>query len=191
MIWIIGQEIRLTILHLTLILYFSLDFTCLAGATNIVKDSYKNKYVYAGYGIAFAVAGSWSFGNEFVRNVVIYGVDNSLSSHTDNGKSNFLMLGEVPTDDMNGSVGTAEKKFSINFRKEKFFLSLHYNGDSYLLVHEKSLNLVINIQTFLLKFVKDAKSKEVSFKGNVCGFSVSYNLIVKSEMFHIHKYLNS
>lgn len=68
---------------------------------------------------------------------------------------------------------------------------MHYNGDSYLLVHEKSLNLVINIQTFLLKFVKDAKSKEVSFKGNVCGFSVSYNLIVKSEMFHIHKYLNS
>ena len=25
---------------------------------------------------------SWSFGNDFARNVVIFGVDNSLSTHT-------------------------------------------------------------------------------------------------------------
>ena len=61
------------------------------------------------------------------------------------------MLGEVPTGDMNGSVGAAEKKNSFDFRKAttKFCLSLHYNGDSsYLFVHGKksiSLKLVINL----------------------------------------------
>ena len=29
-------------------------------------------------------AGSWSFGNESVKNVIISGVDNSSSSHADN-----------------------------------------------------------------------------------------------------------
>ena len=37
----------------------------------------KPKCVYSGYGIAFGGAGSWSFGNEFARNVVIFGVNNS------------------------------------------------------------------------------------------------------------------
>ena len=32
---------------------------------------------------------------------------------------NLLLLGEEPTDYVNGSVGSAEQKFHINFRKEK------------------------------------------------------------------------
>ena len=43
---------------------------------------------------------NWCFG------IGIFGVDNSLSSHADNCKD----------DDINGSVGTVEKTFSINFR---------------------------------------------------------------------------
>ena len=39
-----------------------------------------------------------SFGNGFARNVVIFGVDNISSSHTDNQKNNFLVLVEGPTD---------------------------------------------------------------------------------------------
>ena len=34
------------------------------------------------YGIAFVGAGSCSFGNELVWNVVTFGVDNSLSVHS-------------------------------------------------------------------------------------------------------------
>ena len=45
----------------------------------------------------------WSFGNSFTRNVVIFGVDNILSSHTDNQKSNNLILGEGPTRGVNNS----------------------------------------------------------------------------------------
>ena len=51
------------------------------------------KYIkHSVYGIAFDGECSWSFGNEFARNSIIFGVDNSSSSHTDNHKNNFLVL---------------------------------------------------------------------------------------------------
>ena len=61
------------------------------GATNIVK-----KWMCSSE-IAFDGAGWWSFGNDFARNVVTFGVDNSLSSQADNRKNKFLVLGEAPT----------------------------------------------------------------------------------------------
>ena len=70
---------------------------CLFGAPTIVKNSDKEKYVCRGYGITFDSWGSWSFDNDFARNVVIFGVDHSSSSHSDNRKNNFLILGEGPT----------------------------------------------------------------------------------------------
>ena len=73
--------------------------------------------MYIGYGIAFDGAGSWSFGNHFASNVVIFGVDNSSLSRTDNHEIIFLVLGEGSTDEINGSVGTAEKRLCINFSK--------------------------------------------------------------------------
>ena len=51
--------------------------------TNIVKNNDKEKRVYSGYGKAFDGASSWNFG-----------VDNSSSSHADNCKNNFLVLGK-------------------------------------------------------------------------------------------------
>ena len=59
----------------------------------------------------------WIFSNDFVRNVIIFGVDNSSLSHTNNRKYNFLVLGEGPTDGINDRTGAAERKFSINFSK--------------------------------------------------------------------------
>lgn len=35
------------------------------------------------YGIALYGTGSWSFGNDFVKTVIIFGAENSLSSDTD------------------------------------------------------------------------------------------------------------
>ena len=69
----------------------------LFGATNIVKNSDKEKYVYSGYGIKFDSASSWSFDNDFARNVIIFDVDNSSSILSDNRKNNFLILGKGPT----------------------------------------------------------------------------------------------
>ena len=63
----------------------------------------------SGYGIAFDRAVSWSFGNDFARNNLIFGVKNSSSSHTDNRKNNFLYLGKDPTWGINGSFETRKK----------------------------------------------------------------------------------
>ena len=65
------------------------------GATNVVKNNDKEKYVYSGYKIAFDAKGEWSFGNTPARNVIIFGLHHRSASHTDNLKNDFLILGEV------------------------------------------------------------------------------------------------
>ena len=63
------------------------------------------KYVYSGYGIAFDGKGKRRLGNDFARNVIIFGVDNSSSSHTDN-----LTFKQIDTFGINGSFGAPDKK---------------------------------------------------------------------------------
>ena len=91
------------------------------------------------------------------------------------------MLGEGPPDDINGTVGTAKKKFSINYSraKTKFWLSLHYNGgNSYLFVNGKEIfkfkanNGNVNFPTQIcLGSISNGfdatESRKVWFKGNV------------------------
>ena len=50
---------------------------CLFGVTNIVKQNDKSKLLFIGYGIGSDGAGSQIFGNNFSRNVLYFGVDNS------------------------------------------------------------------------------------------------------------------
>ena len=52
----------------------------------------------------------WIFGNDFARNVIILGVDNSSSSHADNLENDFLILGKGDTFGINESFGAPEKK---------------------------------------------------------------------------------
>ena len=176
---------------------------CLFRATNIVKNGDKEKCVYSGYGITFDNGGSWSFDNDFDRNVIIFGVDNSSSSHSDNCKNNFLILGEVRTYDIDGSFGSLEKPFDINFSKanSKFCLSLHYNDDnSYMFANGKEIfkfktdNENVKFPTqFCLRSISNGfcatESREVSLNGNVYDFSVDYNSIDKSDILNIHEYL--
>ena len=157
-------------------------------------------YVYSGYGITFDSAGS---DKDFSRNVIIFGVDNSSSSYSDNHKNNFLVLGEGPTYDINGSSGSTEKRFSINFNETntRFCLSLHYNADnSCSFVNGKEIckfkvdNKNVNFPTqFCLGSISNGfsntESKEVSLNGNVYDFSVDYNSIDKSDIINIHKFL--
>ena len=93
----------------------------------LVRNAIKSKFIYNGWENEFDGKGSWSFGNDFARNVVIFGVDNSSSSHTDNRKNDFLVLVEGQADGIHDNTGAAEKKFRINFSKEK--IKLHYHGD--------------------------------------------------------------
>ena len=80
------------------------------GATNIVKTNDKEKYVYSGYGLEFDSKGLRSFNHDFARKVIIFRVDYSLSSHSDNLKNDFLVLGEGKTFGINGTFGAPEKK---------------------------------------------------------------------------------
>ena len=110
----------------------------------------RQKYVYYNdWGIAFDGKDMWSlillfwFGNDFARNVVIFDVDNTSSSHTNNQKNNVLVLGEGPTKAINDSICAAEKT-TVNFSKAKtkFCLSLHYNDvKSFLYVNKINLQI--------------------------------------------------
>ena len=155
----------------------------------------KERYVYSGYGI--------TFDNDIARNVIVFGVENSSSSHVDNHKNNFLRLGETPTIGINGSFGSPEKTFSINFSKAstKFCLSFRYNADnSYLFFNGKEIfkfkpdNKNVNFPVqFCLASISNGfsatESREVSLNRNVYDFSVDYNSIDKSNILNIHKYL--
>ena len=120
-----------------------------------------------------------------------FGGDNNSSTHANNCKNNFLTLGVGPTFRINGSFGSPEKKFSINFTKAntKFFLSLHHNADnSYLFFKGKEIfklkanNKNVNFSTwFCLGSISNGfsatESREVSWNVNMYDFSVDYNYI--------------
>ena len=129
-------------------------------------------------------------------------------------KDNFLILDEGQTYGINGSFGSPETKFDINFSKAntKFYLSLHYNADYlfFMLIicllcnsnlcyakeifKHKADNKSVNFPTqFCLESILNGfcatESSEVSLNGNVYDFSLHYNSIDKSDISNIHKYL--
>ena len=54
---------------------------CLFGATNVVKNNDKEKYVYNGYRIVFDGKGEWSFGNTPSKNVIIFASEKKFNIH--------------------------------------------------------------------------------------------------------------
>ena len=149
---------------------------CLLDATNIARNGDKGKWVNSGSGITFDGADSWNFSNDFARNVMIFGVDNGSSSHTDNRKTIFLILGKGQTYGINGSFGSPEKTFNIDFSKARttFCLSLHYNhNNSYLFINGK------------VNFKLKANNENVNFLAQFCLGSISngFGAIVSREVF--------
>ena len=70
---------------------------CLCGSAKLTKNADIGKYRYFGYGIGFDRETSFSFGNETGKNVIIVGVDMSLSTKIDNRKKDLLILGKGST----------------------------------------------------------------------------------------------
>ena len=133
---------------------------------------------------------------------MIFGVHTSSSSHIDNHRNKFLILGEGDTFGINGSLGVPEKILvSIFLNQTQLLLkSSHYNGDnSYLLVNgQETYNFkVIETTAFqsrlCLGSISDGfsatESRKVSLNVNVYDFSVDYNSVDKSDVSNIHKYL--
>ena len=80
--------------------------------SQINKTNIQRKFICDGWIIVFDGTVLNSSGDEFIQNVLIFGVHNSLSRHSENCKSNFLTLNEGPTDNINNKVVEPEKKFS-------------------------------------------------------------------------------
>ena len=113
------------------------------GTVKLAKSTDIDKYKYFRYGIGFDSRGPFLFpSGKFAQNLIIFYVDVSFSVHVDNKKKDILILGEAPTQGLNGTTLTAEKKYSINFTvsSRKFCLSSHYNGEnSYLFVNGREI----------------------------------------------------
>ena len=60
------------------------------------------------------IKSSWSFNDDTAGNVVIFGTDDSSSSHTD-----FSILGEEDTFGINGSLGAPGKKLILILVKQR------------------------------------------------------------------------
>ena len=118
------------------------DFTlnnCLFGSVKLTKNVDLDKYIYSGYNIGFDSRSEFSFtGGSMGRNVIIFGADMNSSVHIDNKGRDMLILGEGPTQGLDGTTLTAEARNPINFTQpnKRFVLSLHYNGsNSFLFVN--------------------------------------------------------
>ena len=90
---------------------------CVFGTGKLVRKAVKSKFTYNDQGIACDGERSWSFGNGFARNAIIFGVENSSSSHVDNPKNILLVLGKGLTDGINDTPRTAEKKLVLTLVK--------------------------------------------------------------------------
>ena len=75
-----------------------------------------DKYSYSGYGIGFDSRSLFSYtGFGWGKNIIIFGVGNSLSVHTDNKRKYILVLGEGITQGLYDTMITAEAKYCLNF----------------------------------------------------------------------------
>ena len=81
---------------------------CLFWAVKLTENADPDKYFYSGYGIGFGSSSLFSFQNfDWRKNVIIFGVDNSLSVHTNNKKKIILARDEIATeglDDTNNII---------------------------------------------------------------------------------------
>ena len=116
---------------------------CLFEVVTLTKNADINRYKCSGYGIRFDRRGIFSIpGTRLGRGIIIFGVDMSWSTKTDNRKKDILILGKGPTQGLEHTL-SKEKMYSINFTVtgKKFCLSLHYNGaNSYLFVNGKEIH---------------------------------------------------
>ena len=148
-------------------------------AVKLTKNPDPDKYKYARYGIGFDVRGfsSLSDGSEFGKSAIIFVADMSSLVHIDNKKKDILILGKIPTDWLDDTALTAEKKYSVNLteHQKKFCFSLHYNRSNGHIFFN-------SVEIYKLK----AKDSEISatplFLGNVSkDFSV--DVIKNTELY--------
>ena len=85
---------------------------CFLGAVSLTKNTDIDRYGYSGYGIAFDRHGSFSFpGTGLGRNVIMFRVDMSSSTNTDNRKKDILILGKGPAQGLEHTLSGEKNVF--------------------------------------------------------------------------------
>ena len=88
--------------------------SCLFGCAKLTKNTDPDKYSYNGYGVGFDAHGYQSLPDGSVdKNVIIFGVNMSLSVQIDNKGKNVLILDKRPTQGLNHTL-TAETHSIFN-----------------------------------------------------------------------------
>ena len=126
----------------------------------------------------------------------------SFSVHINNKERDILTLCEGPTQGLDNTTLTVEKKYSINFTasERKFCLSLHYNGaNSHLLVNSTEIiKFKVKDSTFLAtplclgKISEDFTAmnmRKAGLYGYTYDCSVDYDATAVDEILDVHKYL--
>ena len=181
------------------------DFTlenCLFGAVKVTKNSNVDKCNYSGYAICFDSRGTFSLGNGYAKNIIIFGCDLTSSAHADNRANNILILGKGIVQGINGTSLYAGHGFIPNFTvaDEIFCLSLHYNGNNgYLFVNGKEIvklkaaaGEIVPYPLCLGNISKDFSSTNIQktgLFGYVYDFNVDYKVIANDKIQDIHTYL--
>ena len=190
------------------------DYTiqnALFGAIKINKNPDYSKNNYTGYGLCFDEGGEFSHTvrqSNFdrttdARNVIIFGVDMSSSIHAANRANNVYVMGKEFIQGINDTTIYAEKLFYNNFTelREKFVLSLHYNGDnSYLFASgrqelkfkakdDQMINEKLCIGNLSGEWTK-SESEKTGLYGNIYDFVVDYRAINGVRpIYDMHRYL--
>ena len=153
----------------------------------MTKNADIDKY---GYEIGFDRKSSFSLpGGRMGQNVIIFRADMSSFVHFDNKKKDILVFGKGSTEGLKHKL-TAGKMYSVNFTvtKNKFCLSLHYNGaNSYLFVNGTEINKfkakdseIVATPLCLGNISKDwsvDNMTKTGFTGYAYDFSVDYDAI--------------
>ena len=77
---------------------------CYFSAVKLTKNINIYEYKYSAYGIGFDRKGKFSVDNGFACNVIIFGLAMSSSVHADTKKKDVLILGECPTQGLDGTT---------------------------------------------------------------------------------------
>ena len=168
----------------------------------MTKNADIDKNKYSGNGTGFDRHGSFSFNNGICRNVVIFGVNMSLSIHVDNKGKCILILGKDLTQGFGEHSLNAETFYLVNFTElnKIFCLRLHYNGaNSYLFVNVKEIHKfqangseIVATPLSVGNISKDwsvDNMKKTGLNGHVYDFSVTYDAIAVYDILDIHNYL--
>ena len=73
-------------------------------AVSLTKHTDIGQYKYSGYGIGFSRRDEFSFGNEYGKNVIVFGVDANNSIHATNKTQNILIHGRDLTQGLAGTT---------------------------------------------------------------------------------------